>query len=132
MFNKKILFLVFLIIGILILIKKRNKNKVISPTNISNGLTFEIPFENKDKFYIEGLKDKEKLYLKDFLENKVNIVDIENTEDIDNISVWFDDDLRADYSTKYIDNQDIVENYSIVKIDIKGNINHKIVKAKYI
>lgn len=116
----KVAIIVSIVILLIVIVKR---NKTIAPISIANGLQYRIPYSKKDKFKIKGLgkgvygvNDLERLRLKH--------------KDIDTYSVFYDNDLRSDFSIGYMaDNR--VRNPKYVHIHLRGDLDPKVVKGYY-
>ncbi len=100
------------------------------PVNISRGLTFEIPANKRDKFYLTGL-DKKYTY-DDIVKNKLI------HDDVDSTQVLVNDDLISDSGIGYTDEStgytpDIESNgelrHPTIMLTISGNVRPDKVKG---
>lgn len=89
--------LVSIVVSLLIFLRRRRK---VTPSSLSGGIHYMIPWSCSKTFAITLPKREEKVTLDDLLNNRVTHPNIDYTE------VFYDGDLRANSSIKYIATDD--------------------------
>ncbi len=124
MISKKSI-LILLIVGFCIAFVIKYRNRRCYPISMSKGLIFEIPYLEKDKFYVVGINPEVSYDLDAFLNNTVISDHIDYTE------ILYDGDLQANSSINYIDMNHSFYRPQTITLGIYGNLNPNQVKAYF-
>lgn len=122
---RKVILSVLLVLAIIGFIGAAFKPMAVTPhdpVNISGGLTFEIPYEKRRRFFVTGLEPhtNQMYYIKDFMTNSVSGPDIDSTQILYN-----DADLIADSGIKYQHQGKLTYVPRKITLKIQGNIDPK-------
>lgn len=121
-----IIVLVLIIGTILTIIRKRKRLHKISPTSISGGIRYDIPYCKKDSFRLSGIGDGT-YTLNDLLSNSLDHPQIDHTQ------ILYDGDLRADSGIKYVAplDDETFKNPHKITVHLYGDLDPHQVRASY-
>lgn len=122
------LFLV-VVLGIILIRFLRHRGTPHNPVNITGGLTFEIPYEKYNRFYLTGLSGPSgpsgypEHTLHDFITNQVS------HELLDSTQVLYDGELVADSGIVYSAIPTIDKTLQIITLHLYGDLDPKKIRG---